>query len=67
MMFILRRHHLNKYGYDNCGCYYGVGPPLYWYCSDDYKHEDMIRASSRDDAKAQIKRLHPTLNPRFYR
>jgi hypothetical protein len=69
LKFTLRRHYLNSQGYDGSGSYYGAGAPLYWYSSEckiegEYR-EDMIRARSRDDAKAQVRKLYPSA--RFYR
>jgi hypothetical protein len=31
--FILRRIRINSGGYDDGGAYWGLGAPLYWYCS----------------------------------
>lgn len=55
----LRRIPLNQGGYDRHGRYYGVGAPLYeWdYYNSDTKDEEYgeLRASSRADAKEQVK------------
>jgi hypothetical protein len=65
LKFTLRKVRLNAQGYTSRGEYYGSGQALYWYCSDDGYHDNELRASSRDNAKAQIRALHK--GARFYR
>ncbi|WP_316206011.1 hypothetical protein [Bradyrhizobium sp. SZCCHNR3058] len=70
--FTLQRVRLNSGGYDSGGAYWGHGQPLYWWsvtlredgCRDD-DCSGFMRASDRDDAKAEIRALHPAA--RFYR
>jgi len=76
-MFTLRREYLNKGGYTSSGRYFGTGEPLYYFegeiqynthtftvTSTRWVHKH-IRATNREDAKAQIKALYP--QARFYR
>lgn len=65
----LRRVYLNNGGYDSNGTYFGHGEPLFWYAADSENPDDvidgMIRAKSREDAKAKIREEYPDV--RFYR
>lgn len=61
----LRHIRLDQGGYDPNGTYFGLGPPLYWYASDDGSIDDMLRAGTRESAKAQILKIYP--NAKFYR
>lgn len=61
----LRRIRLDQGGYDPNGTYFGLGPPLYWYASDDGSIDDMLRAGTRESAKKQILAIYP--NAKFYR
>ncbi len=65
--FALRRVRLNQGGYDDCGYYWGVGEPLYWYgCVVEGREEtDYIRALSRDHAKQIVLKMFPYA--RFWR
>ena len=55
----LQRVHVNGGGYDRLGTYWGHGAPLFW-CADDSGEVDfMVRASDREDAKAQVRQEHP--------
>jgi hypothetical protein len=60
----LRRKYLNNGGYDENGTYFGHGAPLYWYASEDGEIDAVLRASSREDAKEQIRKMYP--KARFY-
>ena len=61
----LHRVHLDQGGYDVNGTYFGAGAPLYWYASDDETIDGMLRASSREDAKRQVRAMYP--QARFFR
>lgn len=63
--FYLQRVPLDSGGYDGGGAYWGLGAPLYYYASDCGRTDDWIRCSDRQEAKAQILKLHPSA--RFYR
>ena len=69
--FTLQRIRLDVGGYDRGGAYWGHDLPLYWWSvtltEGDATDEcsGFMRASSREDAKAQIRALHPAA--RFYR
>jgi hypothetical protein len=65
LKFTLRRMRLNSQGYTSGGVYYGVGMPLYWFCSDTGHEEGVLRASSRAAAKQVIRNLHT--GAKFYR
>lgn len=63
----LRRVRLNDGGYDRLGTYFGHGAPLYWCGGEDAEGREvdfMLRASDRDDAKAQVLGQYPAA--RFY-
>jgi len=64
----LQRIRLNG-DYDRLGTYWGGGgAPLYWFAwegEDDQRIDAVIRAESRADAKAQIRKQLP--RARFYR
>jgi hypothetical protein len=68
MKFTLKRYKINSSGYSSTGYYYGVGLPLYWYCSqekiDGALKEGVIRARNRKDAKAQVIAKYP--GAKFY-
>ena len=66
MKYTLRRHYLNRRGYDDCGCCYGVGLPLYWCISDDGRYEGIMRAINRVAAKNEVRKRHPETDPRFH-
>ena len=61
----LRRIRLDNGGYDSNGTYFGSGPPLFWYASDDGTIDCMIRAKDRAAAKVIIQKDYP--KARFYR
>jgi hypothetical protein len=61
----LRRSYLDSGGYDSNGTYFGYGQPLYWYASQDGTIDGMLRAASREDAKAQVLKSYP--KARFFR
>jgi len=65
--FTLQRERLNSQGYDSCGCYWGVGSPLYWYATDDGEISRHIRARDRKHAKAVVRAMHENMDVRFYR
>lgn len=60
----LRRSYLDSGGYDRNGTYFGFGTPLYWYADAEGEIDAMLRAHSRTDAKAQIRKHYP--KARFY-
>lgn len=61
MPFYLYRLYINRQGYDTSGAYWGVGAPLYQYCSvDGSVGLDTIRAYDRDSAKVIVRRKHPS-------
>ena len=62
--FYLRKVRLDNGGYDPNGTYFGHGQPLYW-CTDDDEVDFMLRASTRDEAKASVREEYP--EARFYR
>jgi len=50
---------------DDCnGTYFGIGSPLYWYASDDGEIDGMIRATDRQDARAQVIAMYPAAKVR---
>lgn len=61
--FSLTRVRLDKGGYTSSGYYFGNGLPLYWYSSEDndpetgYLIEGYIRASTRANAKMQVRKI----------
>ncbi len=59
MLFALRRVRLNAAGYDDAGCYWGIGARLYYYSSEDGRKTDHIRAADRDHAKRIVRAKHP--------
>ncbi len=61
----LRRVRLNSGGYDCLGTYWGVGAPLFWYADDSGTIDGCLRASSRDAAKAKLRKPYPQV--RFWR
>jgi hypothetical protein len=64
----LRRIPLTIGGYDCNGTYFGAGwNTLYWCAAKTDTHEIdfMLRASSRDEAKAEVLKDYP--NARFFR
>lgn len=61
----LRRSYLDNGGYDCNGTYFGIGTPLYWVASEDGEIDYVLRARSRNDAKAQVLATYP--KARFYR
>lgn len=64
--WILNRVYVNRSGYDSGGAYWGVGEPLYWYSCPTGEHSGTMRASSRDDAKRQLRKVNGEYI-RFYR
>lgn len=67
MKLHLYRWRLNAQGYDSFGAYFGLGAPLYAYESVDGKVSGMIRASSRKEAKRQIRQMTLTKSATFFR
>lgn len=71
--FHLRRVYLDSGGYDNGGAYWGFGEPLYQYSgyddiaapAEDELAEGYLRATTREDAKRQVRELYPRAS--FYR
>lgn len=61
----LRRVRLDSGGYDPNGTYFGHGERLYWYASDCGSVDAMLRAPSREAAKARVRALYP--KARFFR
>jgi hypothetical protein len=61
----LQRVRIDAGGYDSGGAYWGTGTPLYWACSADGEAELFFRATSRDAAKAHVRRLYSLAT--FYR
>lgn len=62
--FYLHRIRLDAQGYASDGSYFGIGKPLYWYGRDGSRG-NYVRASIREDAKAQILQFMPSA--KFYR
>ena len=54
----LRKVRINAQGYTSRGEYYGCGQALYWWSTEDGWHDSELRASSRDNAKAQLRALY---------
>jgi hypothetical protein len=50
---------LNSGGYDRGGAYWGLGQPMYGYQSADESIWGYLRASSRHEAVAQLKKQFP--------
>lgn len=46
-------------GYDQCGTYWGTGPRLYWYASDDGEIQGTVRALDAQHAVARIRESYP--------
>ena len=63
--FYLSRLRLNSGGYDTSGCYWGLGPPLYQYQTEDGSSSGTCRARTRDGAKQKVCERFPTA--RFFR
>jgi len=77
--FVLRKVRLDGGGYDSNGTYFGWGQTLYWYASVNHEGgldkdgdpievqavDAMLRADTRDEAKAEIRERYP--NARFFR
>lgn len=61
----LRRVRLDSGGYDSNGTYFGSGTPLYWYADEAGTVDAMVRGSTREAAKKEIRQTYP--NARFYR
>ena len=61
----LRREYLNQGGYDRNGTYFGIGRPLYWCADEDLEIDFMLRADTREEAKAKVRERYP--NARFFR
>ncbi|QPC91487.1 hypothetical protein [Mesorhizobium sp. INR15] len=61
----MQRIRLDSGGYDPAGAYWGIGSPLYWAATDDGQLDETFRASSRDAAKAHVRKTIP--QARFYR
>lgn len=57
--FYLRRLRLNNGGYDSGGAYWGLGPPLYWACSEDSTIDRYFRARDRNAAKTELRKEFP--------
>lgn len=69
-LMVLRKVPLDDGGYDKNGTYFGTGHPggdLYWYAStdEDQSIEGCLRAHTRDQAKAEVRKMYP--KARFYR
>lgn len=73
-LLYLRRVPLDSGGYDSGGAYWGLGDPLYVAFNDEYVERGCersgevfltFRASTRDDAKQQIRTIYPAA--RFWR
>jgi hypothetical protein len=63
--FILYRVRINRGGYTDTGYYYGIGQPVYCFCSADGTDGAVFRAANREAAKTKIRITHPTAE--FYR
>ncbi|WP_426050364.1 hypothetical protein [Brevundimonas sp. SL161] len=61
----LRKVRLDSGGYDPEGAYWGHGEALYWAATDDGSLDMTLRASNRDDARAQVRDVIP--GARFFR
>jgi hypothetical protein len=61
----LRRVNLDSGGYDPNGTYFGIGEPLYWCANEDCTVDFVLRASTREEAKRQVRKTYPSA--RFYR
>jgi hypothetical protein len=59
----LFRVRLDSGGYDPGGAYWGLGGPLY--CADGDDFREYLRASDREDARAQLLEKFPDL--KFFR
>jgi len=55
----LQRVRLNAGGYDQAGCYWGHGGPLYWAATDDGALDTTLRANSREEAKERVRAIVP--------
>jgi len=55
----LQRVRLDAGGYDQAGCYWGHGAPLYWAATDDGALDTTLRANSRDEAKERVRAIMP--------
>ena len=55
----LRKVQLDQGGYDPNGTYFGTGSPLYWCASADGDVDFMLRAASRNGAKAEVRSRYP--------
>lgn len=62
---VLRRVRINGDGYDPLGTYWGVGAPLWWCATPNYKIDFCLRATTRKEAEANVRRLYPEIN--FYK
>jgi len=67
-MVYLRRHYVNRQGYDAGGTYWGVGENLYYIIAEGevhneeghfWYHEDFFRAQDRKEAVAIARDLFP--------
>lgn len=57
--FFVKRHWLNKDGYDEIGAYFGVDAPLWQVRSSKYEWVFYIRAGSREAALNKVRRQFP--------
>lgn len=67
MKVYLQKVRLNQGGYDAHGRYWGVGMPLYWYCTEDCEHDSHIRAFNREDAKLKVRQVLRTEEVEFFK
>lgn len=56
----LTKVHINSQGYDDSGCYWGAGQPLYCADHDDWDRPIYTRADNREHAKDIIRKRHPS-------
>lgn len=65
MKFYLERRRLDRGGYDEWSRYWGVGEPLYYFEEANYEVSGFLRATTRNKAKAEIRRRYP--GAKFFR
>ena len=60
----LRRSYLDSGGYDKNGTYFGVGEPLYWCANEELTVDFILRADTRESARAQVLKKYPNAKVR---
>ena len=61
----LRLVDIDDGGYDERGCYFGIGAPLYWVADADGEIDFVLRVYTREEAKKTVRAEYP--NATFYR